>query len=175
MKTSNLSLTDTILKNIATLWISGHGPKAPGTWGSLVAMFLAPFAFLPLSPGYRFLVLGIVFIVGALAAARTEKIMEEKDPGCVVIDELLGLWVCYLFFPPLSPLLLAIGFVLFRIFDIQKPGHDRRCHRRDLCGILPLAGHTGGVARRTPAADVKQYRPAHPTVARARTGEPSLS
>jgi phosphatidylglycerophosphatase A len=84
-------------------------------------MFLAPFAFLPLSPGYRFLVLGIVFIIGALAAARTEKIMEEKDPGCVVIDELLGLWVCYLFFPPLSPLLLAIGFVLFRIFDIQKP------------------------------------------------------
>jgi phosphatidylglycerophosphatase A len=121
MKTSNLSLIDIILKNIATLWIAGHGPKAPGTWGSLVALLLAPFAFLPLSLGYRLLVLGIIFIIGALAAARTETIMEKKDPGCVVIDELLGLWVCYLFFPSLSPLLLAIGFVLFRIFDIQKP------------------------------------------------------
>ncbi|GAU09098.1 phosphatidylglycerophosphatase A family protein [Desulfoplanes formicivorans] len=121
MTTRHLSMTDTLLMNIATLWIAGRGPKAPGTWGSLAAMLLAPFAFLPLPLPYRIMMLAVVFVLGSLAAARVEVIMGQKDPGCVVIDELVGLWVCYLFFPWLSPLLLAIGFVLFRIFDIAKP------------------------------------------------------
>jgi phosphatidylglycerophosphatase A len=115
------SLTDTLCTNTATLWIAGRGPKAPGTWGSLVAMLLAPFVFLPLSLPYRVMVLLVVFVLGSLAASRVEKIMGQKDPGCVVIDELLGLWVCYLLFPTLSPLLLVAGFVLFRVLDIAKP------------------------------------------------------
>ena len=121
MNNTKHSLTDTILLNTATLWIAGRGPKAPGTWGSLVAMLLAPFAFLPLSMGYRGIVLVAVFVLGSLAASRAETILGKKDPGCVVIDELLGLWIAYLFFPQLSPLLLFTGFVLFRIFDIAKP------------------------------------------------------
>ena len=121
MNDTKLSLTDTILLNTATLWIAGRGPKAPGTWGSLVAMLLAPFAFFPLSMGYRGIVLGAVFVLGSIAASRAEIILGKKDPGSVVIDELLGLWTAYLFFPQLSPLLLFLGFVLFRIFDIAKP------------------------------------------------------
>ena len=121
MNDKKLSLTDTILVNIATLWIAGRGPKAPGTWGSLVAMFLAPFVFLPLPVLYRIGVLAVIFVLGSLAASRAETVMGQKDPGCVVIDELLGLWVCYLLFAQLSPLLLVAGFVLFRVFDIAKP------------------------------------------------------
>ncbi|WP_462325034.1 phosphatidylglycerophosphatase A family protein [Desulfoplanes sp.] len=121
MNDKHLSFTDTIIVNVATLWIAGRGPKAPGTWGSLAAMVMAPFMFLPLPLLYRIGVLVGIFFLGSLAAARAETIMGQKDPGCVVIDELLGLWACYLFFPELSPLMLAIGFVLFRIFDIAKP------------------------------------------------------
>lgn len=121
MNDTRLSLTDTLLLNTATLWIAGRGPKAPGTWGSLVAMLLAPFAFLPLSMGYRALALAAIFVLGSFAASRAEIILGKKDPGSVVIDELLGLWTVYLFFPQLSPLLLFLGFVLFRIFDIAKP------------------------------------------------------
>jgi phosphatidylglycerophosphatase A len=121
MNDKKLSLTDNILLNTATLWIAGRGPKAPGTWGSLVAMLLAPFAFLPLSMGYRGIALVAVFVLGSFAASRAEDLLGQKDPGCVVIDELLGLWITYLFFPQLSPLMLFIGFVLFRIFDIAKP------------------------------------------------------
>jgi len=121
MGKNTLSVTDKIILNTATLWIAGRGPKAPGTWGSLVAMLMAPFAFLPLSTGYRSIVLGAIFVLGSLAASRAETLLGKKDPGCVVIDELLGLWTTYLFFPQLSPLLLFIGFVLFRIFDIAKP------------------------------------------------------
>ncbi len=117
----HLPLTDTLLVNIATLWLAGHGPKAPGTWGSLVAMLLAPFVFMPLPLVYRIGILAGIFVVGSLAATKAETIMECKDPGCVVIDELLGLWVCYALFPVLSPLFLVLGFVFFRTFDILKP------------------------------------------------------
>ncbi|PIE69532.1 MAG: phosphatidylglycerophosphatase A [Deltaproteobacteria bacterium] len=107
--------------NIATLWIAGRGPKAPGTWGTLAAMCMAPWLFMPLSIPCRLALLAAIFIVGSIAASRVEILMGQKDPGCVVIDELLGLWICYGAFPTLSLWQLCAGFVFFRMFDIVKP------------------------------------------------------
>lgn len=93
----------------------------PGTWGSLAAVLLAPFVFLPLAWGGRVLILLAVFVAGGYAATRVERRLNRKDPGIVVIDELLGQW--FVFLPVADPSVweLAVGLVLFRIFDVLKP------------------------------------------------------
>jgi phosphatidylglycerophosphatase A len=59
--------------------------------------------------------------VGALASSRAERNMGQKDPGCVVIDEVLGQWVALAPFAALDWAWIAAGFLLFRLFDILKP------------------------------------------------------
>lgn len=120
------SLRDKLLTSLATLGFVGHLPRAPGTWGSLVAVLLAPWAFIPLSLGARILVLAVLFLAGAWACSAAEKTLGRKDPGQAVIDEVLGQWVTFLFLASASFLSLALGFVLFRIFDIMKPFPIRR-------------------------------------------------
>jgi phosphatidylglycerophosphatase A len=44
-----------------------------------------------------------------------------KDPGYIVIDECIGMWIALLI-SPLGFTWQTIAFVLFRFFDIQKPG-----------------------------------------------------
>ncbi len=51
-----------------------------------------------------------------------------KDPQFVVIDELAGQWVALLF-APLTWKTLAVGFILFRGFDIVKPPPVRQLER----------------------------------------------
>ena len=43
-----------------------------------------------------------------------------KDPGCIVWDEFVGLWIT-LFLLPAGWYWIFIGFGLFRLFDIVKP------------------------------------------------------
>ncbi len=104
---------------IATGFYSGYLPKAPGTWGSLVGLFL----FILISglslPEYG-LVLVLVLVVGYFTAGGAEKILNKKDPGVVVIDEIAGMLIT-MTAAPLTPLALLAGFIAFRIFDIAKP------------------------------------------------------
>ncbi|WP_018123912.1 phosphatidylglycerophosphatase A family protein [Desulfovibrio oxyclinae] len=106
---------------ISTVGYSGYLKPAPGTWGSLAAMLLAPALFMPLNIPGRLAILLIILGIGTWAATRTERITATKDPGSIVIDELLGLWATYCLFPELSPLLYLLGFGFFRLFDILKP------------------------------------------------------
>lgn len=102
------------------LGVAGLAPKAPGTWGTALACCLAPFVFLPFNFWARLAILCALFILGALAATQAEKILNKKDPGEVVIDELVGVWLAML--PFKSSLWLLLGaFIFFRIFDIAKP------------------------------------------------------
>ncbi|EGB13820.1 phosphatidylglycerophosphatase A [Pseudodesulfovibrio mercurii] len=111
---------DKLAVALATLGPVGHFPKAPGTWGSLAAVVAAPWLFLSLDLPWRLAVLLGVFIVGTWGCGRAEIVMNRKDPGSVVVDELFGQWITLLFFA--MPIwYLAIAFVLFRIFDILKP------------------------------------------------------
>ncbi len=109
-----------------SLLVSGLGPigkipYAPGTWGSAVATLAAPILFLPQPGFWRVVTLLVIFFVGSAAATRTEKLLGRKDPGHVVIDELVGQWITFLPFAALPPLELLAGFFLFRAFDILKP------------------------------------------------------
>jgi phosphatidylglycerophosphatase A len=124
-------------------------PVAPGTWGSAVGVGVylalgrgaekgfdsAVARGLDLSPQTFPLILNTVLIlaillvslVGMWAATRAEKLLGKKDPGAVVVDEVAGQLVTFLFVPWLAGgWTVVAGFVAFRVFDIWKPYPVRR-------------------------------------------------
>ena len=115
---------DFLLKHPAHLIAFGFGaglmPKAPGTWGTLVAI---PFYFLALRFGGTPAVLTcalLLFGIGIWASAVAGKALGVADHGGIVIDEIAA-FVLVLAFTPQGLLWLVMAFVLFRIFDITKP------------------------------------------------------
>ena len=104
---------------IATGFYSGYLPKAPGTWGSLVGVLLV-FLLHALSLQIYLSVVAGLFIVGSFVAGEAEKILDDRDPGVVVIDEIVGMLITMIAVP-VTPLIMALGFILFRGFDIAKP------------------------------------------------------
>ena len=105
---------------IATFGYIGYVPIAPGTAGSLAALALyAPVRWFG-SPAIELVTVIAVLVIGVWAAHGTERALRLKDPGPVVIDEVLGMLVT-LAFMPLSISGIVAGFVLFRIFDVIKP------------------------------------------------------
>ncbi|HEX8650267.1 MAG TPA: phosphatidylglycerophosphatase A [Pyrinomonadaceae bacterium] len=125
----------------------GYLPVAPGTWGSIVGVGLYMLVRLASAEVFSWgvahgrsvpqleslrmtLMLIMVFaitVAGIWAATRAERLMGRKDPGAVVIDEVAGQLMTFLFVP-LDAGLWAIlaGFVAFRVFDIWKPYPIRR-------------------------------------------------
>ncbi len=116
---------------IATFGFSGLIRPAPGTWGTIAAV---PVGWLLITWwGTTGLVIGILaaFFVGWLAAHYyMSRSGSMDDPAEVVIDEAAGLWVAYLAIPAATWPWLLGGFLLFRLFDIWKPGPIRWADRR---------------------------------------------
>jgi len=100
---------------------SGLSPVAPGTAGSLLAAVLWWF-FLAGQPLWLQLA---VLIVGFELGVRASNWMIArtgiKDPGYIVWDECIGMWIALLFAPK-TLLAYAVAFALFRLFDIVKRG-----------------------------------------------------
>lgn len=105
---------------IATFGYVGYFPVAPGTAGSLAALGLYAVVRWLGTPAVELVTILAVLLIGIWAAHRTERALNRKDPGPVVIDEVLGMLMT-LAFMPLSPWGVAAGFVLFRICDVIKP------------------------------------------------------
>ena len=105
---------------IATGFGSGYLPKAPGTWGSLLAALLAwPLAGAGGAPAL--IVAAILATVAGLWAVRVYVDRTgESDPGPVVVDEFAGQWIA-LAVCPLDPVWWLAGFLVFRVIDIAKP------------------------------------------------------
>lgn len=120
---------DRLALGLATLGPIGRLPKAPGTWASAAAVLVAPFTFLPLTPPLRLAALAAIFIAGTWAASRAERSLGQADPGCVVIDELLGQWIALAPFNFLRWWQILIALALFRILDIAKPWPIRRLEK----------------------------------------------
>ena len=108
----------------AVLWAAtglyiGTIPVAPGTFGSLIGLplcfFLSGLTFLQ---SVMIIIVFILFAIGIASAA--EKILKQKDPGQIVIDEIAGLLVTFAGIPFTLKTALA-GFIIFRLLDILKP------------------------------------------------------
>ena len=135
---------------IASVFGVGFLKPAPGTWGSVAALILA-FAILEVGGVGMFLAALALSIVAAFwsVADLISKLGEpgHHDPSWVVVDEVAGQWIALL--PVVigaavtgaAPVQLWPGwvaaFLLFRLFDIWKPGPvgwaDRR---RGAAGVV---------------------------------------
>ena len=137
---------DYVALAVATCGV-GLMPVAPGTWGSALAVGLymllrsantAAFNYLsargfdaPPFEAFRvtfqLLLLIVIVIVGIWASTRVEPLLGRKDPGAVVIDEVAGQLITFLFVPFDAGLwAIVAGFLAFRLFDIWKPYPIRR-------------------------------------------------
>jgi phosphatidylglycerophosphatase A len=139
---------DYVALAVATCGV-GLIPLAPGTWGSAVGVLLyvavgraaqsafdyivthgadlSPQIFPMLLTTVLLFVIFFVSLAGTWAATRTEKLLGKKDPGAVVVDEVAGQLVAFLFVPwGMSVWMIVAGFVAFRVFDIWKPYPVRR-------------------------------------------------
>ena len=105
---------------LSTCGGSGLLPRAPGTWGSLVAL---PFAWVIASKfGSQSLLIAsaIALLAGVWSCTHYLKTSDSKDPGTIVIDETAGQFLA-LAFVPVNIWWYFAGFVLFRAADILKP------------------------------------------------------
>jgi phosphatidylglycerophosphatase A len=66
------------------------------------------------------LVVLLSFIVGCWLCGEAAKRLGVHDFGGIVWDEFVGYWIT-MFAAPAGWLWVAVGFVLFRVFDIWKP------------------------------------------------------
>ncbi len=98
---------------------SGLAAKAPGTFGTLAAVPLyLLLAQLPLS--WYLAVTLVCVLAGIYICDKAAKDMGVHDHGAIVWDEVAGLLITMIA-APAGILWLAVGFVLFRLFDILKP------------------------------------------------------
>lgn len=166
-------------RGLVARWIAvagglGYFPIAPGTAGSAGALlvFLGVVAWSDSAglgqaeglsnPDFRALYAGLVaalFALGVWAAGWAEESFGRSDDGRIVIDEVVGqlatlsplAWVAAeLDFLSLG-LGVVTGFVLFRVFDVWKPGLIGWAERRFAGGLGvmmddALAGLYGAVA-----------------------------
>lgn len=112
-----------VIKLFATGFGTGLLFPFPGTWGSVLPVFLAWFV-LSKFPAWYLAVLPFLFLFGAYIATGAEKIWAHDDRR-IVIDEFVGILVA-LFLLPRSLEYYIAGFILFRAFDIIKPFPARR-------------------------------------------------
>lgn len=126
------------------LWIAqgfgvGRIPVAPGTFGSVVGVLW--FAMLLATGNPWLFSIGMIAGIGLSVSlcGLAEEILGQKDPGCVVLDEIAAMPVCFLvwvgilytrngslptpeyFFSPSNWLGTVAVFAAFRLFDVAKP------------------------------------------------------
>jgi phosphatidylglycerophosphatase A len=84
------------------------------------------------SPICEGVVLGVALVLltplAVIFSTRFSQVENQPDPSQVVIDEIIGQMVCFLWVP-VSAFSLVAGFLMFRFFDIVKPFPVRTCER----------------------------------------------
>lgn len=142
---------------ITTFFYVGLIRPAPGTWGTLAAI-PAAWALHGLG-GFFALVIGTFVVAGLGWWATSVEISgaEDQDPGEIVIDEVLGMFLAL--WPVSYGAVLAGGglftlwpgvltaFLAFRFFDILKPGPVGWADRRHgATGVMADDAIAGGLA-----------------------------
>jgi len=101
----------------ATFFGIGYFPGIPGTAATAAGVALAF-----LLKGQALAYAAVVFVLLALgvwSSGRLEKTLNRKDPGIVVIDEVVGILIALAGVPLTWPVAIS-GFFLFRAFDMFK-------------------------------------------------------
>jgi phosphatidylglycerophosphatase A len=116
---------------IATWFGAGYSPVAPGTAGSAAAVAIAwALGGLAGWPPLWLAALGVAVAPAAVwAAGVVARSRKVEDPSLVVVDEVAGQWLAFAGAASLNWKTYLGAFLLFRLFDIWKPGPVRRLER----------------------------------------------
>jgi phosphatidylglycerophosphatase A len=121
-----------VLGHPARLIALGFGagliPFAPGTFGTLLALPLYAALHPLLTPGDFLIVLALLYLAGVWVCDKAGRDLGVEDHRAIVWDEVVAFLLVLFFTPPTLPW-QAIAFVLFRLFDILKPGPIRAIER----------------------------------------------
>ncbi|MDQ2747447.1 MAG: phosphatidylglycerophosphatase A [Acidobacteriota bacterium] len=148
----------------------GYLPFAPGTYGSIVGVLIyLLFGWLENNAAVNFgangwmpaqitawihvfnlIIFTLYCFLGIWAANRATILFGKKDPQKVVVDEVIGQLIVFLFIPFETHWYFVLaGFLLFRLFDIWKPYPIRSLENLPaglgICADDILAGIYGGV------------------------------
>ncbi len=114
-------------KAFLTLFYSGLSPKAPGTVGSLVALFMGLGLLLYLHESTLFMLSILITVIAVKQIDIYEAEVGVHDGKEIVIDELAGMWLALSICVP-NPqdmnhfiIMGTLAFLFFRLFDIWKP------------------------------------------------------
>lgn len=112
-------LSPKVIQFFATAGFIGLMPKAPGTFGTLVAV---PIAFLlaQLGPNLYLLATALLIVFAIWISELYERALGSHDSKEIVIDEVVGYLVAFTWLP-MTWMSLVAAFIVFRIFDILKP------------------------------------------------------
>lgn len=119
------------MRNLYRLTANGFGtgllPIAPGTWGAAAAALMAVPLMWVATPVARIALILAAIVFSFICAKAVDMFADEwgEDPRHVVADEMVGMWLT-LVGNPLTICNFALGFLLFRFFDIAKPLGVRR-------------------------------------------------
>lgn len=98
---------------------SGLLPKMPGTYGTLAAIPL--YLLIVGLPLWAYACITILFTIFAVYACDiTARDLGVHDYSGIVLDEIVG-YLITMFAVPVGWAWIALGFILFRVFDIWKP------------------------------------------------------
>ena len=88
----------TVATLVATWFGCGYFPYGPGTAGSLAAVLIAAAAHYYFNAGRPAFLIATLLLLGPgiWSATQTARLLNREDPGMVVVDEVLGLWVTLL-------------------------------------------------------------------------------
>jgi len=113
MKTRNY-----IIKTLSTFFYVGYLPFIPGTFASIVGLYL--FYLMKGDVFKNLFFLSLFTLLGFIVSGKAEKIFNKKDAKCIVIDEVSGMLLAFVFLP-YNAKVIIIAFILFRILDALKP------------------------------------------------------
>lgn len=110
-------MRDRLFRVLATFFFMGNFPVAPGSLASLAGALLA--IALYGHPGIHVFLFLLITFAGFAVSGRVEKLLGQKDPSRIVIDEVSGVLLAF-FTLPLTPAVIVTTFFLFRAFDMFK-------------------------------------------------------
>jgi len=123
-------LKNQLAKLIGTSLGFGYAPLGPGTFGTIFGLI----CYIGMAYGFGivetetmnfnldYLLIGLILVFTWLGTWSAKELEEEwgHDPGKIVMDETVGVWITVLFIP-FSWTNVLLALIIFRFFDILKP------------------------------------------------------
>lgn len=119
-------LPRSVVLGVATLGNLGYLTKMPGTIGSLFGILFYYLFLYDAKISIYFIVTAVFLYLGIKFCSEAQLRMQKHDPSEIIFDEFAVIPLVFAGLRPLMDeysvwLILALGFALFRFFDIVKP------------------------------------------------------